>query len=88
MRHCVLCYRLQLTTLHQQSTTNPPSKVLSPRFCQTPSKNGADPRPKKLLQKRSFFGLGLGFFRRDNDGGRYFVLVFEVEELDGLRAAA
>ena len=40
------------------------------------------------MQKRSLFGLGFGFFRGDDDGGGDFVLVFEVEELDALGAAA
>ncbi len=41
-----------------------------------------------LLQKRSLFGLGFGFFWGDDYGGGYFVLGFEVEELDALGAAA
>jgi hypothetical protein len=32
--------------------------------------------------------LGFGFFGWDDYGGGYFVLVFEVEELDALGAAA
>jgi hypothetical protein len=41
-----------------------------------------------LLKERSFFGVGFGFFWRDDSGGGYFVLVFEVEELDAHGAAA
>jgi hypothetical protein len=32
-------------------------------------------------------GLGFGFFWRDDDGGRYFVLGFDVEELNALDPA-
>ncbi len=42
----------------------------------------------ELLQERSLFGLGFGFFWGDDYGGGYFVLGFEVEELDALGAAA
>jgi hypothetical protein len=41
-----------------------------------------------LLKERTFFGLGFGFFWGDDYGGGYFVLVFEVEELDARGAAA
>jgi hypothetical protein len=80
----------QHTTFHQQSTTNSPSKnhVLHPVFAKSPSKDDHSPAPEKLLQKRSLFGLGFGFFGGDDDGGGYFVLVFEVEQLDALGAAA
>jgi hypothetical protein len=59
----------QLTTFHQQSTTTSPSKhhVLHPVFAKTPSKNGVEPARKKLLQQRSLFGWGLGFFGWDDD---------------------
>jgi hypothetical protein len=52
----------QRTSFHQRSTTNSPSKnhVLHPIFAKTPSKNAGYPVQKKLLQKRSPFGLGLG----------------------------
>jgi hypothetical protein len=36
------------------------------------------------LQKRSLFGLGLGFFGWDHDGGGHFVLGAGVEQLDAL----
>ena len=80
----------QLTSFHQQSTTTSPSKnhVLHPVFAKTPSKNGETTSEEKLLQKRSLFGLGLGFFWWDDYGGGYLVLGFEVEELDALGAAA
>jgi FkbM family methyltransferase len=53
----------QLTSFHQQSTTDSPAKnhVLPPVFAKTPSKNAGYPAQKKLLQKRSLFGLGFGF---------------------------
>jgi hypothetical protein len=42
----------QLTSFHQQSTTNSPSKnhVLHPVFAKTPSKNASYPGQKKILQ--------------------------------------
>jgi hypothetical protein len=48
----------QLTSFHQQSTTNSPSKnhVLHPVFAKTPSKNELHQPRKKLLRKRPFFG--------------------------------
>src|ERR1700737_2209366 len=43
----------QLTSFHQQSTTNSPSKnhVLHPVFAKTPSKNVGYPRQKKFTAK-------------------------------------
>ncbi len=48
----------QLTSFHQQSTTHLPSKnhVLHHVFAKTPSKNEANQRQKKLLQKRGRSG--------------------------------
>jgi hypothetical protein len=43
---------------------------------------------KRLLQERSFFGLGFGFFGGDDYGCGYFVLIFEVEEFNAHGAAA
>src|SRR5260370_38932271 len=53
---------VNLPAFHQRSTTNSPSKnhVLHPVFAKTSSKNGVSQRRKKLLQKRSLFGLGPG----------------------------
>jgi hypothetical protein len=52
----------QLTSFHQQSTTNSPSKnhVLPPAFAKTPSKNEVNQPRKNCPQKRSFLGLVLG----------------------------
>jgi hypothetical protein len=71
---------VNLPAFHQQPTTNSPAKnhVLHPVFAKTPSKNGENPRQKKLLQKRSLFRLGLGFVGGDDYGGGHFVLGFEV----------
>jgi hypothetical protein len=51
----------QLTSIHQQSTTNSPSKnhVLHTVFAKTPSKNGVNQRQKKIPQKSSYFSGGL-----------------------------
>ena len=70
----------QLTSFHQQSTTNSPSKnhVLPPVFAKTPSKNEGPTTPQKNTAKAPFFEQGFGFFGED-DGG-HFVLVFEVED--------
>jgi hypothetical protein len=53
-----------------------------------PSKNGHRSLEKKLLQKRSLFGLYFGFFGWNDDGGGDFVLGFEVEQPDALGGAA
>src|SRR6202043_108938 len=48
----------QLTSFHQQSTTNSPAKnhVLHTVFAKTPSKNAGCPALKKILKKRSLSG--------------------------------
>src|SRR5260370_42019999 len=53
---------VNLPAFHQRSNTNSPSKnhVLHPVFAKSSSKNGVSQRRKKLLQKRSLFGLGPG----------------------------
>ncbi len=63
--------------IHQRKTT-----FWHTVFAKTTSKNGVNHRQKKLLQKRSLFGLGFGFFGGDDDGGGYFVVAVEVEEFD------
>jgi hypothetical protein len=70
----------QLTSFHQQSTTNSPSKnhVLPPVFAKTPSKNEGPTTPQKILQKRPSSSRVLASSGED-DGG-HFVLVFEVED--------
>src|ERR1039458_6171606 len=42
----------------------------------------------RLLQQRAVFGLGFGVFGGDDDGGGYFVIGVEVEELDAGGGAA
>jgi len=61
----------QLTSFHQQSTTNSPSKnhVLHTVFAKTPSKNAGYPAREKILQKRPLSGLVLASSGGDGDGG-------------------
>jgi hypothetical protein len=73
-------------------TSNPPQinhqkTTFCTAFLPNPQQKRGKPRQKKLLQKRSLFGLGFGFFGGNDDGGGDFVLGFEVEELDALGAA-
>src|SRR5439155_16795926 len=78
---------------YQHFTSNPPqihqrkTTFCTPFLPKPPAKTGK-PAQKKLLQKRSLFGLGLGFFGGDDDGGGYLVVAVEVEEFDAAGGAA
>jgi hypothetical protein len=69
----------KLPSFHQESTTTSPPKnhIQPPVFAKTPSKNKVPP-PKEITAKGSLFQARFWLLRGD-DGGRYFVLVFEVE---------
>jgi len=75
-------------------TSNPPqispakNHVLHTRFCQNHQQKRVKTAPEKITAKAFPLPVGSWLLQADDDGSGHFVLVFEIEQLDPLGAAA